>query len=338
MRRLTTHQGTTLWASAAAAILIASCATGAEDVETGPGGGEGGSTVSSTTSSGTLGAGGGGDCGTELDRAGCNCSLDEAPRPCFSGPPEQAGVGACAMGTQTCEPDPSSELGLGKWSACAGSGQPGAPGCDGSDQDCDGMPDPACGCSEGSTQDCSTVCGSGTETCVGGSWVNCTAPQPNPDASCPMADGCMPGSPAPGPWEAYDFTFHPAQTACNGARFVRYFPGFSLWVGAILCNPSRYKLFLSPTKDGTFYQIGDYAGHGQDHCELVNPNFTIPNEDDIKSGGCASCDVGPIIWSDPGLGPGWSRAVFGDCFAFEASWPQFNLHSTEWYECGVSIP
>jgi hypothetical protein len=332
MRGRKTNWGGAAWAISAAVMIAASCATGAEDAGTGSGG-EGGDDATS----GALGAGGGGECGAALDRAGCKCFVDEAPRPCFTGLAEQAGVGACVMGTQLCEPDPSSELNLGNWGACAGSGQPGSPGCDGSDKDCDGAPDPACGCLEGSMQGCSTVCGSGTETCVGGSWVNCTAPQPNPDASCPMADGCMPGSPAPGPWEAYDFNYHPAPTPCNGPRYARYFPGFSLWVGAILCNASRYKLFLSSTKDGTFYQIGDYAGHGQDHCELVNLNFTIPNEDDIKSG-CASCDVGPLVFSDPGLGPGWSRAWFGDCFAFEASWPQFNLHSTQWYECGVTIP
>jgi hypothetical protein len=35
-------------------------------------------------------------------------------------------------------------------------------------------------------------------------------------------------------------------------------------------------------------------GHGQDHCELVNPAFTIPNED-ITSGGCTSCSVGGVV-------------------------------------------
>ena len=129
-----------------------------------------------------------------------------------------------------------------------------------------------------------------------------------------------------------------AATPCAGDRYVRFLPAYNLWVGAILCSPSQYKLFLSPAKDGTYYQIGDYAGNGQDHCEIVNPSFTIPNEDDITSGGCATCAVGPLIFSDPSLGPVYSRALFGDCFLFEPMWPQFNLYSVEWYECGVDIP
>jgi len=39
--------------------------------------------------------------------------------------------------------------------------------CNGEDDDCDGLPD------DGLTRDCATVCGEGTERCVGGEWVGC---------------------------------------------------------------------------------------------------------------------------------------------------------------------
>jgi hypothetical protein len=331
----------------AGALCGIACASGSDDPldsdsGTGPAssagtGGEG-ATGAGGDGVGGSSAGGSGPCGTELDQQGCTCTPGEPARECYPGPAGQAGKGACAMGTQTCTAVQSGEFDLGTWGECTGAGEPGAPGCDGSDQDCDGAPDPACGCAEGTTQACSTVCGAGTEICMGGIWVGCTAPPPNADQSCPEPGGCIDNAPAPSPWEAFDFVMFAAPTSCNGAKYVREFPAYQLWVGAILCSPTRYKLFLSSAKNGTFHQIGDFAGHGQDHCELVNLGFSIPNEDDITSGGCAACATGPMIWSDAALGPGWSRATYGECFTYEPSWPQFNLHSVEWYECGVTIP
>jgi PKD repeat protein/pimeloyl-ACP methyl ester carboxylesterase len=45
--------------------------------------------------------------------------------------------------------------------------------CDNKDNDCDGLVD------ENLTQTCTTACGSGTETCQGGQWVDCNAPAVN---------------------------------------------------------------------------------------------------------------------------------------------------------------
>lgn len=71
---------------------------------------------------------------------------------------------------------------------------------------------------------------------------------------------------------------------CSGGRYVRYNTEYALWVGAILCGTnSRYKLYLSDASDHDFLQIADYGGHGQDHCELVNPEFSIATDDDITS-------------------------------------------------------
>jgi hypothetical protein len=53
--------------------------------------------------------------------------------------------------------------------------------CDGLDNDCDGTVDDAV------TQVCSSACGSGTATCVGGRFGECSAPQPAPE-NCDGAD------------------------------------------------------------------------------------------------------------------------------------------------------
>ena len=109
-----------------------------------------------------------------------------------------------------------------------------------------------------------------------------------------------------------------------------------MWVGAILCGSgSRYKLYMSDRPDQPFLQIADYAGHGQDHCELVNPAFSIPNEDDITSGGCADCAVGNVV--DVIGVPVYARAKFGESFERVISREWADL-TTPTYACGIAIP
>lgn len=136
-------------------------------------------------------------------------------------------------------------------------------------------------------------------------------------------------------WEQYDFeTLSPA--ACSGARYVRRDEKYNAWVGAILCGPgNRYKLYMSPTRTEKFLEIADFAGHGQDHCELVNPAFKIPDEDDITSGGCATCAVGDIVDVD-GIRV-FARAHFGEPFqrVLATDWADL---TTTFYSCGVAIP
>ncbi len=138
-----------------------------------------------------------------------------------------------------------------------------------------------------------------------------------------------------GDWEPKDFeTFSPA--SCTGARFVRRDDHYGVWVGAILCGDAgSYKLYMSEVLDAPFLEIADYAGHGQDHCELVNPAFTIPNEDDITSGGCTECSVGGLV--DLIDVPVYARAVFGEPFERVTSQFWADLTTTV-YSCGVSIP
>jgi streptogramin lyase len=111
------------------------------------------------------------DCDGEVDE-GCTCT--QSAQPCYTGPPEAAGVGVCDRGTQRCEDE---FLG-----ACVGSVLPGVEQCgadglgNGADEDCDGEVDEGCGCAEGATRLCGVsagVCEYGTQTCAGGQWGEC---------------------------------------------------------------------------------------------------------------------------------------------------------------------
>jgi hypothetical protein len=84
------------------------------------------------------------DCDGTADE-GCGCT-DGETRDCYTGPPETAGVGICAPGSQACV--------AGAWGACDGSVLPGTDVCDGVDNDCDGFVDEGCSCSLGATRGC----------------------------------------------------------------------------------------------------------------------------------------------------------------------------------------
>jgi len=129
---------------------------------------------------------------------------------------------------------------------------------------------------------------------------------------------------------------------------VTFNEAYKMWVGAELCTASSYKLYLGASKGGVFYPISDGGGHGQDHCELVNPTFTLPNDDDITSGTCKDCSVDPYpLWTWPGAKGNYTRSHTDEPFTFEASWLRWEVpngqpmtpHMTSRvYECGVSIP
>jgi cysteine-rich repeat protein len=228
---------------------------------------------------------------------------------------------------------------------------------DGNTGDSDGcssacLVEPACGacgdgilganeeCDDGNTLDgdgCSALCLVEWPGYCGDGFVDPGMGEQCDDGNWDDGDGCSSFCTLEGAgydWQPFNFHFGPTQTPCIGARYVRFSAEYGRYVGLSLCSPERYKIYLGDSLQGTFYQLGDYAGHGQDHCELVNPAFTIPNEDDVTSG-CPSCAVGDM--TNPVGTKGYSRAVFGEAFSFEGSWPQYNLYSVSWYECGVSI-
>ncbi|CAH1257230.1 FNDC1 [Branchiostoma lanceolatum] len=130
-------------------------------------------------------------------------------------------------------------------------------------------------------------------------------------------------------WQRYDFSYDDSCSTCHGDRYVKStsytYQGKPLVVGAVLCSSSRYKIFLSDSLAGTFSNIADDSGHGQDHCELVGAVDDATVSADPFFGSC--------------YGQGFRRSHRGDSFTYG---PIGAGHSAyfygKWYECGVTIP
>ncbi|MCZ7682541.1 MAG: MopE-related protein [Sandaracinaceae bacterium] len=72
--------------------------------------------------------------------------------PATTAPSGTRGVGLCRDGSQSCV---SGTGGIGSsWGTCTGSVTPASEICDGSDNDCDGIPDETCACTDGAVRAC----------------------------------------------------------------------------------------------------------------------------------------------------------------------------------------
>ncbi|KAF1372021.1 hypothetical protein PFLUV_G00277150 [Perca fluviatilis] len=56
---------------------------------------------------------------------------------------------------------------------------------------------------------------------------------------------------------------------CHGQQYVKR-TWYRKFVGVQLCNSLRYKIYLSDSLNGNFYNIGDQTGFGEDHCQFVD--------------------------------------------------------------------
>ncbi len=133
-------------------------------------------------------------------------------------------------------------------------------------------------------------------------------------------------------WRVQSFDFPKDQLSCEGKQLVQFNERYNLYVGLTLCNDrDEFRVYISSSRNGPFLPATDTAGHGQDHCELVNKNFELPNTDDIKSGGCATCSTSrnlPLEHIDT-----WSRSNLGTPFKLVRSgtWS----YQTSRLRCGV---
>jgi hypothetical protein len=127
--------------------------------------------------------------------------------------------------------------------------------------------------------------------------------------------------------------------SCTGAKYVRNTTYQGLYVAAVLCETAptaKIKLLLAAAAAGPYREIADTAGHGQDWCELVNPNFTLPNPDDITSGGCATCEIGSNFIV--AAAPFYARGSLGQSFTLTTTAPVWGTQSSPYVKCGVTVP
>ncbi|XP_041128480.1 target of Nesh-SH3-like [Polyodon spathula] len=124
-------------------------------------------------------------------------------------------------------------------------------------------------------------------------------------------------------WTEYPFRSD-TYSECNGKQFVKR-TWYRKFVGVQLCNSLRYKIYLSDTLTGTFYNIGDQTGHGEDHCQFVDsfldgrtgqqfPNDQLPQRE------------------------GAYRAIRQEPVTFGEIGGKAQINYVQWYECGTTIP
>nr|XP_043872045.1 target of Nesh-SH3-like isoform X2 [Solea senegalensis] len=111
---------------------------------------------------------------------------------------------------------------------------------------------------------------------------------------------------------------------CHGQQFVKR-TWYRKFVGVQLCNSLRYKIYLSDSLTGKFYNIGDQTGFGEDHCQFVDSFL------EGKTGRQLRADQLPSR-------PGFYRAVRQEPVHFGLMGGHSHVSYVSWYECGTPIP
>ncbi|XP_022619785.1 target of Nesh-SH3-like isoform X1 [Seriola dumerili] len=111
---------------------------------------------------------------------------------------------------------------------------------------------------------------------------------------------------------------------CHGKQYVKR-TWYRKFVGVQLCNSLRYKIYLSDSLNGKFYNIGDQTGFGEDHCQFVDSFL------DGRTGRQQRADQLPTR-------PGYYRAVRQEPVHFGQIGGHSHVNYVSWYECGTPIP
>ncbi|XP_048659398.1 target of Nesh-SH3 isoform X34 [Marmota marmota marmota] len=111
---------------------------------------------------------------------------------------------------------------------------------------------------------------------------------------------------------------------CKGKQYVKR-TWYKKFVGVQLCNSLRYKIYLSDSLTGKFYNIGDQRGHGEDHCQFVDSFL------DGRTGQQLTSDQLPTK-------EGYFRAVRQEPVQFGEIGGHTQITYVQWYECGTTIP
>ncbi|KAJ8351899.1 hypothetical protein SKAU_G00233750 [Synaphobranchus kaupii] len=124
-------------------------------------------------------------------------------------------------------------------------------------------------------------------------------------------------------WTQFPFNSD-SYSECNGKQYVKR-TWYRKFVGIQLCNSLRYKIYLSDSLMGKFYNIGDQTGHGEDHCQFVDSFL------DGRTGNQLMADQ---------LTPrtGYYRAMRQEPVSFGQIGGNSHINYVPWYECGTPIP
>ncbi|XP_026150333.1 target of Nesh-SH3 isoform X8 [Mastacembelus armatus] len=124
-------------------------------------------------------------------------------------------------------------------------------------------------------------------------------------------------------WTQFPFKAD-AYSECSGKQFVKR-TWYRKFVGIQLCNSLRYKIYLSDSLNGKFYNIGDQTGHGEDHCQFVDSFL------DGRTGSQLFADQLPSR-------QGFYRALRQEPVSFGEIGGNSHVTYVGWYECGTPIP
>ncbi|XP_057618624.1 fibronectin type III domain-containing protein 1 isoform X2 [Chionomys nivalis] len=125
-------------------------------------------------------------------------------------------------------------------------------------------------------------------------------------------------------WIPFAFKHDPSNTDCHGRQYVKR-TWYKKFVGVVLCNSLRYKIYLSDNLKDTFYSIGDSWGRGEDHCQFVDSHL------DGRTGPQSYVEALPTI-------QGYYRQYRQEPVSFGNIGFGTPYYYVGWYECGVSIP
>ncbi|XP_044074014.1 target of Nesh-SH3 isoform X3 [Siniperca chuatsi] len=124
-------------------------------------------------------------------------------------------------------------------------------------------------------------------------------------------------------WTQFPFKSD-AYSECSGKQYVKR-TWYRKFVGIQLCNSLRYKIYLSDSLNGKFYNIGDQTGHGEDHCQFVDSFL------DGRTGTQMFADQLPSRL-------GFYRAMRQEPVNFGEIGGKSHVTYVGWYECGTPIP
>ncbi|XP_069462806.1 fibronectin type III domain-containing protein 1 [Ambystoma mexicanum] len=125
-------------------------------------------------------------------------------------------------------------------------------------------------------------------------------------------------------WIPFAFKYDSSYAECYGKQYVKR-TWYRKFVGVVLCNSLRYKIYLSDNLRDTFYSIGDRWGRGEDHCQFVDSYM------DGRTGPESYTEALPPI-------NGYHRQYRQEPVIFGRIGYGTPYHCVGWYECGVPIP